>query len=243
MIKKITIFQVIFFLLLTSRCSAQVNSLEGIKHRLVNNPRWVSYLAVKSNSFAPLDALSDPDLKKEAWSETSLLFFIKQLALGQVNNLPAKFMQLQDVAMAVNTDNPSGLTGYKINLYNAFKNNSVAELIVAFNDPNFLSFVSDKKGIAEMLLNVYDQFKFGSSRIKYSDDTTLLKRLAAGVISSNKDPNLTVDSIAQDIMVFLKEKAGSESSLCSSISNSTIRRFCSDPSVNDLNSLLKKVWE
>lgn len=225
-----------------ARADEKIPSLtkQQIKARLSSNPRWVAYLIVKTNDFSLLSSINDYLDRKEASVIAQFLSVIKKIANGDTKDLPDKYADWLKLVLAVKNRDSSGLTGYKLRLYQGFVNNDSASIMNAFDDPNYPDSFEDTKSIAELVLNIYNGFK-GNFKV-YSSDTPLLTKFSVDVLFLNANPDSLLDQVASDISYCLLSKQSKSNQFCNLISNPFIKKLCTDPTIITFNQLYENIW-
>lgn len=225
-----------------ARADEKIPSLtkQQIKARLSSNPRWVAYLIVKTNDFSLLSSINDHLDRKEASAIAQFLSVIKKIANGDTKDLPDKYADWLKLVLAVKNSDSSGLTGYKLRLYQGFVNNDLASIMNAFDDPNYPDSIEDTKSIAELTLNIYNGFK-GKFKV-YGLDTPLLTKSSVDILFFNVSPDSLLDRVVTDISYCLQSKQSKSSSFCNLISNPFIQKLCMDPTITTFDQLYKNIW-
>lgn len=204
---------------------------------------WAAYLAVRTGDDSAITKLKKPQDKQAAQEHVALLIFIKSLAQGEPRNLPGEYSDFRDLCIALKSNDPTGLSGYKLNLYNGLIKDDKSLISIAFSDSAFPFPIpaERKKEISELFLNVYNGYKTGAPTL-FSPDVRLIIQLSTEVLFSKQPPQAIIDALATDVANFNLSREQHSSSLCSLVKNAKIRSLCQDPSVKNLNDLFTKIF-
>jgi hypothetical protein len=206
-------------------------------------------LVIKNNGFAKAfqaykavrnENLSSCGVSGECKAVAPALLAIRYTGEGRCGDI--KDASLQQLCMAINSNNCAVAPGNKKKFCQSFLDNDVNGLVAASTSLEIVSSLGFpvKKPEAALMLGIYNGFKYYSVMAceKYTnkEEMPLSRKLACKVIfSSNADRE--ADDLTSDLALFFVTRYRSKPELCDSIVDASIKNACVDEKIKDLRDI------
>lgn len=146
---------------------------------------------------------------------------------------------LQQVCMAINSNNCAALPGNKKKFCQSFLANDVNGLVSASGSLEIVSTLGFpvKKPEAALMLGIYNGFKYynvmACEKYTNKEEMPLSRKLACKVMFSS-DADRAADDLAGDLALFFVTRYRMKPELCDSIVDSAVKNACSNKDIKDL---------
>jgi len=218
---------------------------EEIRDKMAKSPRWVGIKAFKQADTRICDEVGQVNGAWHCWTFVKYVAFVKNISDPKTNcnNLPPQFRAYTDLCSALKQSNCKSLSGYQMNMCNAFLLNDVALMEKALSDPEMPDFIHNKKEGAKFFINMFNGFKTGSERDcnKFSSPNLILNA-SCNALFGSKDFGQEFNSISEDIFKAVKAKEAKNDKLCEEIRHDSIKSVCHNQSISTTDEIIDSVW-